>query len=176
MADAGSLIRKLQDAHAKATLDNVGSFEALTHPLTELADQLRESYQASVAGPILAMIGKLRKGGALTQLELDLAESFIAGDAEAYTRLENDFQSWVLELGRLMKVLGGMSANLKGKVLLDAVGEVDDARRVLGDICNYLEEKQRVVSFRRTTAQGLDAERSALLADLLEQHLTSADL
>ena len=174
MADAGSLIRKLQEAHAKATLDNVGSFEALTHPLTELADQLRESYQASVAGPILAMIGKLRKGGALTQPELDLAESFIAGDAEAYTRLENDFQSWVLELGRLMKVLGEMK--LVGKGLLDAVGEIDDARRVLGDICNYLEEKERVVRFRRTTAQELDPEHAGLLAEILEDHLASADL
>ena len=174
MADAGSLIQKLQQAHAKASLEDVGSFEALARPLTELADQLRESYQAGVAGPIRAMIGKLRHGTPLTRDELNLAESFVAGDAEAYTRLENDFQSWVLELGRLMKVLG--ETKLEGKGLLDAVGEIDDARRVLGDICNYLEEKERVVRFRRTTAQALNAEYAGLLAEILEQHLASADL
>ena len=98
----------------------------------------------------------------------------MVGDAEAYVPL-NDLQGWLAELGRLVEVLAGLGANLDPPRLLDALGEVEDAQRVLGDICNYLEEKDRVARFRNTIAQGLDAGHAKLLAELLRQKLVSAD-
>jgi hypothetical protein len=175
MADPRDLIQTLQSFHAQAKLDDVGSFERLTPTLRDLSNGLRESYQAAFVGPVTTLITKLRSGVTPTKEELALAEAFMVGDAEAYVRVENDFQGWLAELGRLVKVLATLGANLDPPRLLDALGEVEDARRVLGDICNYLEEKDRVARFRNTIAQGLDAGHAKLLAELLRQKLVSAD-
>jgi hypothetical protein len=88
-------------------------------------------------------------------------------------RVENDFQGWVAELGRLVKVLSEMKGRLTGTVLLDALGEVEDARRVLGDICYYLEQKERIARFKRTTAAGMSAERAEVLVEILREQLDS---
>lgn len=175
MADPRDLIQTLQSLHAQAKLDDVGSFERLTPTLLDLANGLRESYQAAFVGPVTTLIAKLKSGVTPTKEEMALAEAFMVGDAEAYVRVENDFQGWLAELGRLVKVLVGLGANLDPPRLLDALGEVEDARRVLGDICNYLEEKERIDRFRATTSQGLDAGRARLLAGLLQQKLDSAN-
>jgi hypothetical protein len=176
MAEAEALIRALQAAHAGASADDVGSFYKLSGPLKGLSTVLREDYQRSVAGPIKRVIDKLDDGKELTKEEIDLVESFVAGDAEAYTRLENDFQAWVTELGRVVKVLGDMgTAGLQARALLDALGEVADAQRVLSDICNYLEEKDRVTRFRRAIAEGIDRTRAKALIDILKRQLESAE-
>jgi len=175
MADPRDLIQTLQSLHAQAKLDDVGSFERLTPTLVDLTNGLREAYQAAFVGPVTALIAKLRAGATPTKDELALAEGFMVGDAEAYVRVENDFQGWLAELARLVKVLAELRANLDPPRLLDALGEVEDARRVVGDICNFLEEKERVERFRATTAQGLDAGRAGLLAKLLQQKLDSAN-
>ncbi len=175
MADPRDLIQTLQNLHAQAKLDDVGSFERLTPTLVDLTNGLRETYQAAFVGPMTALIAKLRAGATPTKDELALAEGFMVGDAEAYVRVENDFQGWLAELTRLVGVLGGLRANLDPPHLLDALGEVEDAQRVVGDVCNYLEEKERIDRFRQTTAAGLDPGRARMLADLLQQKLDSAD-
>ena len=174
MADARDLIKTLQTLHAQAKVDDAGSFERLTGTLVDLSNQLRESYQMAFVGPVKTMIAKLRSGVTLDASEMALAEGFMIGDAEAYVRLENDFQGWLAELARLVAELARLGANLDPARLLDANGEVEDARRVLGDICNYLEERDRVERYRRTIAQGLDVGRARMLADLLQQKLDSA--
>jgi hypothetical protein len=50
---------------------------------------------------------------------------------------------------------------------------VEDARRVLGDIDNFLEQKERVTRFRRSIAQGIDPERRKMLIELLQELLES---
>jgi hypothetical protein len=175
MADPRDLIQTLQRLHGQAKLDDVGSFERLTPTLLALSNGLRESYQAAFVGPVTALIAKLKAGVTPTREEMALAEAFMVGDAEAYVRVENDFQGWLAELGRLVGVLVGLGANLDAARTLEALGEVGDAQRVVGDVCNYLEEKERVDRFRKTTAAGLDADRARMLAGLLEQKLDSAD-
>ena len=147
----------------------------MTGALVELSNELRESYQKAFVAPVTAMIAKLRSGLPLEAPELALAEGFMVGDAEAYVRLENDFAGWVVELDRLVTALIHLRARLDPPQLLDALGEVEDARRVLGDVCNYLEARERVERYRRTITDGLDAKRSKLLADLLQQKLDSAE-
>jgi hypothetical protein len=175
MADplARDLIAALEANHAQARLDDVGSFQKLTEQLVTLDDSLRETFQRSVADPVRAVIEKLKRGAALSSEDTALIEDFVVGDAEAYVRLENDFQSWVAELARLVKVLSGMKGRLGGNVLLDAQGEVEDARRVLGDICNYLEQKERIARFRRTMAAGMNRERAEVLVEILAEQLES---
>ena len=55
------------------------------------------------------------------------------------------------------------------------MGEVEDARRVLGDICNFLEQKERVARYKRTMAQPLDGTRSAMLVEILQRQLASEE-
>jgi hypothetical protein len=173
MTNPRDLISELQATHAKASLDDAGSFERMVPQLTALADLLRETYQASVKKEIVTVIAKLKKGGDLAPADVAVVESFMVGDAEAYTRLENDFQSWVAELGRLMGVLGQLSNRLEGRGPLEALGEVEDARRVLGDIDNFLEQKERVTRFRHSIAQGIDDDRRNMLIELLQELLES---
>ena len=176
MKNPRDLITELQATHARASLDDVGSFERMVPQLTALADTLRETYQASVKKEIVAVIAKLQKGGDLSPADVAMVESFIVGDAEAYTRLENDFQSWLAELGRLMGVLGDLGGRLQGRGYLEALGEVEDARRVLGDIDNFLEQKQRVTRFRHSIAAGIDDERRKMLIELLQELLESPEI
>lgn len=173
MKNPGDLIRELQATHARASLEDAGSFERMVPQLTALADGLRETYQASVTREIVAIIAKLKAGDDLLPADVATVESFMVGDAEAYTRLENDFQSWVAELGRLLGVLGDLSGRLQGRGALEALGEVEDARRVLGDIDNFLEQKERVTRFRRSVAAGIDSERRNMLIELLQELLES---
>jgi hypothetical protein len=175
MPDPATQIRSIQAAHAAARPNDVGSFQSLTPRLQELSAALRESYQSSVATPILGVISKLRAGEAMSEADIGVVEGFMIGDAEAYTRIENDFESWIGELGRLVTSLADKSARLQGPLLLDAMGEVEDARRVLGDICNFLEQKERVARYKRTMAQPLDGARSAMLVEILQRQLASAD-
>jgi hypothetical protein len=175
MADAIDLIGRLQELHAHTKVEDAGSFARLTGALDELAHELRESYQRAFVEPVTALIAKLRAGRPLDAAELALAEGFMVGDAEAYVRLENDFQGWLAELDRLVTVLIGLRARLDPPQLLDALGEVEDVRRVLGNVCNYLVARERVERYRRTMAEGLDASRALLLADMLQQKLDSAD-
>jgi hypothetical protein len=169
MPDARALIQQLQSAHAAANVDDVGSFERLTDPIVKLTEALHEGYQASIQDQVLSMIDKMRARATLTPADLTMIEGFIVGDAEAYTRLENNFQDWIAELGRLVGVLDGMSGGLTGKTWLDALGEVEDAHRVLNDICNYLQQKERVTRFRRTVAEGLTPERTQMLIEILKE-------
>jgi hypothetical protein len=169
MKDARALIEQLQSTHANADVADVGSFESLTDPIVTLTEALRSGYQASIQAQVLRLIDKLRDGVPLTPSDLSTIESFIVGDAEAYTRLENNFDDWVTELGRLVGVLGGMSGSLQGSGWLDALGEVEDAHRVLNDICNYLQQKERVTRFRKTVAEGITPERAQMLIEILKE-------
>jgi hypothetical protein len=175
MADAIDLIGTVQRLHSHAKVDDVSSFEQITGALVNLENELREAYQRAFVAPMTAIIAKLRAGRAPDADELALTESFLVGDAEAYVRLENDFQGWITELDRLVTVLIHLRARLDPPQLLDARGEVEDARRVLGNICNYLQARERVARYRRTIADGLDATRAGLLADLLQQKLDSSE-
>jgi hypothetical protein len=55
------------------------------------------------------------------------------------------------------------------------MGEVEDARRVLGDICNYLEQQERVARYKRTMSKALTPEGAAMLVEILERQLASAN-
>lgn len=175
MPDPATQIRKVQAAHAGARLQDVGSFQSLTPHLTVLASALRETYQMSVATPIMAVIAKLKGTAELSPADITVIEGFMIGDAEAYTRVENDFQSWIGELERLVKSLSDKGDRLEGSAILDAMGEVQDAQRVLGDICNYLEQKERVARYQRTMSQPLNPEGRAMLVEILQRQLASAD-
>ena len=175
MSDPATQIRKVQAAHAGARQQDVGSFQTLTPQLTALANALRETYQSSVATPVTNVIMKLKANRELTPDDIKVVEGFMIGDAEAYTRVENDFQNWITELARLVKSLSEKSDRLEGSTILDAMGEVADAQRVLGDVCNYLEQQERVARYKRTMAQPLTPESSAMLVEILQRQLASAD-
>jgi hypothetical protein len=167
MSDARALIQQLQAVHAEAKVDDVGSYQQLTDPVVKLTEALREGYAASVQDQLRALIEKMGKNAPLSQADLAQIETFIVGDAEAYTRLENNFPDWIAEIKRLVGVLGGMT--LSGNGWLDALAEVDDLHGVLNNVCNYLEQKDRVARFRRTVAAGLTPERAQMLIEILKE-------
>src|SRR5215470_7979689 len=122
MVEPATLIKIIEAAHGGARPHDVGSFQSLTPRLEELFGSLRETYQSSVAVPIGVVIAKLRSGADPTPAEVALIESFVVGDAEAYTRIENDFQNWIDELTRLVRSLSAKTDRLQGAMLLDAMG------------------------------------------------------
>ena len=95
MSDARALIEQLQAFHAQAKIDDVGSYQRLTDPIVKLTEALREGYSASVQDQLRAVIEKMNANAPLSQADLTQIESFIVGDAEAYTRLENNFPDWI---------------------------------------------------------------------------------
>ena len=167
MPDARALIEQLQAFHARARIDDVASYERLTDPIVKLTEALRESYATSIQVQVRAIIDKMSANAALSQADLAQIETFVVGDAEAYTRLENNFQDWIAEINRLVGVLGSM--RMSDSTWLDALGEVEDLHRVLNDVCNYLQQKERVARFRRTVAEGLTPERTQVLIEILKE-------
>ncbi len=170
MNDARALIQQLKAAHAAATIDDLSSFQRLNDPISKLTEALHQGYQTSIQDQVRVLIDKMSTDARLTEADLATMESFIVGEAEAYTRLENNVQDWVAELTRVVGVLGGMSdGGLRGSGWLDALGEVEDAHRVLNDICNYLQQKERVARFRKTIADGLTPDGTQMLIEILKE-------
>jgi hypothetical protein len=173
MENSLTLIDQLRRAHAHAQTNDLDSFQGLTDPLAKLTDSLREAFQASVAIPARAVIQKLKTGGALTPADRDLVESLVVGDAEAYMELEQDFQVWVATLAAAVKAVGDLGGNLRGKALLQALAKVEEAKRMLANVRNFLEERARIAKFRATTSKPLDETQAAILAQILEEKLES---
>jgi hypothetical protein len=152
------------------------SWQASGAQLSASKDAVREYLQEKTASQIQDIIGKLSKNDPLSAEDMALMESWIVGDAESYTQMENDFNSWVEESKKLADVLAGYEKKDCGQEeLFKLTGLLEDAIRNSYDIANFLEKKERIQKFKSSIADGLDDEEREILIEVLNGKFRSPE-
>lgn len=134
----------------------------------EARSQVREQIQEKTAPRVRDLIEKLQDDGALTMEDLELSRLWLIGDAEAYVEIENDYDHWVTEFQRLREVMNTYATKDSCSIedLVQLQGVLEDAWRVTFDIANFLENEERIASFRETTADPANVNKKVLAAVL----------
>ncbi|MFP4473486.1 MAG: hypothetical protein ACLFPX_06430 [Candidatus Omnitrophota bacterium] len=176
METFNQILEKVKQDYEDVTADGGGNaYSRLSTIFEELDGYMREQMQAMTSQDIKAIISRISAGEDLSSEDLALVKMWIVGDAETYTRLENNVQEWKKELDRLVNEINEMRdkpADVQTAVKLR--GLFRDGVRVISDIFFYVEQKDRVARFQEATRQ-LDAQERALLVDLLEQKMSSKE-
>ena len=167
------LSQSLQQAGQSTSAD---AFTKASMDLTQMKNRIRERFQELSAGEITPIIGKLENNEPLSQADKEFVLTWMVGDAEGYTRLENNFNDWLSEFTRLTDVLKSYEAKEETlSNLLNVHALLTDTMRVAADISNYLEEKGRVARFAEAIKQ-LNQEDAQLIARLLRAKLESGEM
>lgn len=147
----------------------------LSHTLSRFEASLREYLQHKTRDQLKKVIAKLKGTETIGSDDLRQIRLWVVGDAEYYTRLENNFKDWQKELNRLVDEISRSrtdepdtetAAHLRG-LLLDGI-------RVLNNISFLAEEKERIAKFEEAT-RTLEPDERALLVRILEQKINSPD-
>ncbi len=152
-----------------------GEFFRVANVLSEAKDNVREKMQDVTSDKIRAIIKKLKTVGSITPEEIDCIRLWIVGDAESYTKMENNFNDWINEFNRLKDVLSNYeNRELSEEDLTNLQGILEDAIRVAADIGNFLEKQERVKHFDEAVkdSNSLDTE---ILVKVLEDKLRSPE-
>lgn len=157
-------------ALANETADQFSDFEKYVN---EVEAYVRETQQAFWADDAKATVKHLEKGEPLTQADRDAIRTFLVSDAERYLQHENNYGDWKRELQRLMDDLVRRSHVVDHDSIGDLRGVLKDAIRLVPDIRNYLEERERVEKFDRALST-LDAPSCQMLARLIKEQLRSS--
>ncbi len=159
---------------ALEALDAEGFYRLSSH-FQGLKSEAREKIQEMTSKRVKEIIEKLGKGTELTKEETDLVRLWIVGDAEGYSKMENNYEDWLAEFKRLAAVLGEYASGPDEiQALFRAQGVLEDARRVAHDLGSYLETKERIHRFEETTANPQRGDRE-LIARILKMKLHSPD-
>ena len=159
--------------------NNLESLESAKVPLNQLSDHIREAIQGHLRENIKEIIKKLRKDKDISGEDLKTIEKWMIGDAEYYTKIENNFKEWVNECKRLCNTLAGYtseksSEDVTSLFTLNAL--LIDLRFTLEDVIRYLDFSNRVNQFMDSINSGtINKEDKKILADLIEQQLYSEE-
>jgi hypothetical protein len=148
----------------------------LLQSFSSLDNALREAIQAATAPQVEALISRLQKEDALTAGDIDLMRLWIVGDAQAYIDEENNFEEWVQEANRLVKLVATAE---KGSMDVEAMnklqGAAQDGIKTLSDIENYLNFSQRAHNFEESVKH-LTKQNKETLANVLQAKLKASDM
>lgn len=151
------------------------SYQRLAAVLSESGEQLREHIQDITGEQISKIIRKLEAGSQIAKDELAFVRLWVVGDAQYYLKLENNFQDWLSELGRIMNEVDRINnpePDLETASRLRAL--LEDGKRVVYDIAFYLEKKERIANFEESTLE-LDKQEKDLLVKLLRAKSASKE-
>ena len=167
-------IQNLSHAAAGALNDQtLEQYVALEQYLAETEAYVREVQQSMWAEEAIQTIHKLEKDEPLEASDLDLLRVFLISDAERYVALENNVADWTTELQRLMEDLERHTATVDRHTIADLRGVLKDAMRLVPDIRNFLDEKQRIAKFENAL-KNLDNASRKMLVKLLSEQLASS--
>ncbi len=167
------LSQSLQQAVQSSSPD---AFAKAGSDLVQMQNRVRERFQELTASEVSSIIGKLENNEPLSQAEKDFVRTWMVGDAESYTRLENNFKDWTAEFARITAVLKSYEPKEETVAhLLNVHGILRDAMRVAADISHYLEEKARLERFE-AAMKTLSREDAALMARLLRSQLDTSEM
>ena len=163
-------ISRIMEASSQSSADDLDRAGAA---LALAKDQVREAIQDLTGPQMEAIIKKLEEGELLTPEEKDCVRSWIIGDAESYTRVENHLQAWLKEFKALKSAVQGyegQEVTLQNLLNLHAV--LEDAIRVAANIEGFLEKKERIERFERSM-QNLEHENTRFIISILKGQLQS---
>ncbi len=153
-----------------------GAFQRAGSVLNKCKNIVREEFQSATSPQIKEIISKLSDQEPISDQDMDLIKLWIVGDAESYTKMENDFQGWLDEYERLRTALNDYeNKECTAEDLLKRHGILQDATRVNYDIANFLEQKDRIQKFESAITGSLDKDGRAFLARILSDKLNSPD-
>ena len=153
-----------------------GAFQRAGSVLNKCKNIVREEFQRETSAQIKAVIRKLSGQEPISDQDMGLIKLWIVGDAEGYTKMENDFQDWLDEYERLRTTLNDYeNKECTAEDLLKRHGILQDATRVNYDIANFLEQKDRIQKFDSATTGSLDKDGREFLARILSDKLNSPD-
>lgn len=153
-----------------------GAFQLAGGVLSDAKNIVREETQLKTTTEIKKIINKLQSKNPMTKEEIALIKAWIVGDAVGYTKMENNFQDWILEYERLEKALAAYeNKDCSPEELLKLHGILEDANRVNYDIANFLESQDRVKKFEAAVDGGLDTHGRDVLVKTLFNKLKSPD-
>jgi hypothetical protein len=165
---------KLASRCAQAeTSDNYG---LLGDQVGNLESQTREVFQSKMN--FGSLLPKLKAGKSLTPADLKTLELLIVGDAESFLKYETEFDHWKSEIKRVIGEISKLQFGLQPKDL-DVEGLMHlralcaEVRRVLPAVVYYIDQKERTNKFQEATRGSIDAEGYRVLAEIVEQMLSS---
>ena len=165
-------ISRVMEVSAQSSADDLDRLGAI---LTTAKNQVREIIQDLTGTQMEAIIKKLGEGEPLTPEEKDYVRSWIIGDAESYTRVENHLQTWLQEFNALKSAVQGYEGReVTVQDLLNLHAIVEDAVRVAANIEAFLEKKERVERFAQSI-QNLDKADAPFIIGILKKQLESED-
>jgi hypothetical protein len=151
-------------------------FHRVGAELSQLKGKVREAIQVATAEEITGIIGKLENQENLSFEEKNLVGLWLVGDAEGYTKMEDDFGEWQEEFRRLSRVLETFrDREPSPRNLVEVHGVLEDAVRVAADLANFLEKKERVERFQ-TAINNVTPEDAKFLASMLRAKLSSEEM
>lgn len=155
---------------------SMDDFERVSSGLVQLKDKVREELQAATVEDVTKILKKLENQEPLNPAEKHLVGLWIVGDAEGYTKMENDFGEWQKEFRRLGDVLESYSGQTSSpQTLVEAHGVLEDAIRLTADISYFLEKKDRVERFN-SAINNLTEDDAKFLASMLKSMISSPEM
>jgi hypothetical protein len=150
------------------------AFQQAASMMSEAKRAVCEEMQKETSSRIETIVENLVSDEPLSADDLALVKEWIVGDAEGYTKMENNFNDWLAEYDRLE----GSLARYEGRdcssdELLQLQGILEDATRISYDIATFLEKQERVKHFDDAVADGLDEYERDALARVLANKLRS---
>lgn len=162
-------------ANARNSLTE-GAFQEAGSVLTEAKHIVREEAQKKTSVEIQNIIKKIQSNEPISTEEVALVKAWIVGDAEGYTKMEDDFQEWLSEYERLEKsLIVYENKECSSEDLLKLHGILEDATRVSYDIANFLENQDRIKRFESAVTGGLDKDARGVLVKVLIDKLQSPE-
>lgn len=162
-----------KDYEATMARDNEDAYIRLSQLVDATNDSLREYTQDLNTQEIKHLAQKLKGSDPLSAKDIDVLRLRIVGDAESYVNIENSVPEWKTELQRVMTQVSSYTTedpSVADVLRLQAL--LRDADRVIGDLCFYAAQKDRVEKFN-TAVQNLTPDDRGLLFGLLNTKLES---
>ena len=170
LADAIENLNETAEATlAGESAEQFADFERYVNEVDTFARELQQSMWASDAR---ATIRRLESGEPLGETDREVIRAFLISDADSYLKHENNVPDWCHELKRLMKELVRRVNLVDRQTIGDFRGVLKDAARLVPDLRNYFEERERITKFEHAM-QSLDTPSRAMLARLMKEQLAS---
>ena len=164
--------QSMKSVSGSSSLDDL---TRVSSDLVQVKDKVREELQAATAEDITRILKKLENQELLTPDEKNLVGFWLVGDAEGYTKMENDFSEWQEEFRRLGSILESYEGQSPSpQTLVELHGVLEDAIRVAADISFFLEEKDRVERFN-SAINNLTPDDAKFLASMIREMMAKSD-
>lgn len=151
---------------------DVNDFVALEKFVTDCEAFCREMQQSFWADEAKNLIAALEGGTELSQTDRETLRTFLISDAEFYLEMENNYGDWVNELNRICDDCVRRANSADKFNIGELRGTLKDAERLIPDLRNFCEEKQRVQKFN-DAMDTLDKSSRQMLARLIREQLAS---